>query len=824
LFNGGGTAIPKFVNSSTDYLNKVKPFNDAIKAVDPNAKTAIAYSTRGNATWDQNIKAYANPFWDAIVWHTYEANDDSETPPTLPDFTKSMENGNYVLPLLRSRIDSNYLANSNINPIPMIQNELDVRVSGPLYATEYNAVYNAEGVMRLTTAPEADTTMLTATGGLPLWAVDAANSYTDLALDKWEKNATFDSTSVDHGLYYKLPGLASKIIYAAINNSMKRWDATVTGGTTVTTMDEASPPNFSTAPALYATAYKGDFNNNNKNYVLITNKSDSPHTVTIKMNNTTVTAPLTVTYITSSDPQTQNNRSNPTAVQIQSASSSNPVTVPPYSVMRVEWSRSDALTVPTTTRVTSATVGNNSTTLKWWPIDGATGYKIKYGTTSGSYATTIDVGNVTTYTVTGLSANTNYYLTAVAYNSAGDSANTNEVNIKTAVPATPTVTRAVGLRNGQASDGTVTDGQAQVEWKSVTNATGYKVKYGTTSGGPYTTTIDAGDRLGMLIDGLTPGTNYYFVVTAYNGKGESAASSELSAQPRIDTVFSPNNLRTNGGSSTSAVLNWDPSYVPVLSDYFEDGSTSLWTVTKGTWALSPHPDNGTTRDTHVYESTSTGGLAQTNAGDSTWSDYYVHANVEVSSWNSTGTVSILGRYTDDDNYYRFVYDNGDQQFKLILASGGTFTTLQTVDLSYLQAEKTFEPLDTSNMDLIMDFHGSTIDCYLNNSLILSANDSTFGSGKIALASNAQQAMFDKVFVYTGTLGTPAITYNVYRSTSAAAIFKQYDSTLTPIATGLTSPSYTNTGLTPGTTYYYKVTAVRSGKETQENSNVLTVVK
>jgi len=56
--------------------------------------------------------------------------------------------------------------------------------------------------------------------------------------------------------------------------------------------------------------------------------------------------------------------------------------------------------------------------------------------------------------------------------------------------------------------------------------------------------------------------------------------------------------------------------------------------------------------------------------------------------------------------------------------------------------------------------------------------------------------------WTGSTG--AASYNVYRGTTAGG-----ESTA-PIATGVTTTTYANTGLTNGTTYYYKVAAVNSG--------------
>ncbi|MCK4351773.1 T9SS type A sorting domain-containing protein [candidate division WOR-3 bacterium] len=51
------------------------------------------------------------------------------------------------------------------------------------------------------------------------------------------------------------------------------------------------------------------------------------------------------------------------------------------------------------------------------------GYKVYYGTSSGSYGEPIDVGNVTSYTLSGLSSGTTYYICITAYDLAGNESN-----------------------------------------------------------------------------------------------------------------------------------------------------------------------------------------------------------------------------------------------------------------------------------------------------------------------------------------------------------------------------------------------------------------
>jgi fibronectin type 3 domain-containing protein len=199
-----------------------------------------------------------------------------------------------------------------------------------------------------------------------------------------------------------------------------------------------------------------------------------------------------------------------------------------------------------------ATPGNGQVSLSWNASSGATSYNVYRGTSSGTHDPTPLNGspvNSTTYTDTGLTNGTAYYYVVSAVNSGGESGTSGEAS------ATPEPT-APGVPSGLiASRG---DRQVSLTWNAVSGAASYNVKRSTIAGGPYSTISGPSGTLtttSYIDTGLTNGTTYYYVVSAVNGGGESANSTQVSGTPQPAIPAAPTGLAATPGNNQVA-LSW----------------------------------------------------------------------------------------------------------------------------------------------------------------------------------------------------------------------------------------------------------------------------
>ncbi|MCR4396172.1 MAG: fibronectin type III domain-containing protein, partial [Candidatus Saccharicenans sp.] len=218
--------------------------------------------------------------------------------------------------------------------------------------------------------------------------------------------------------------------------------------------------------------------------------------------------------------------------------------------------------------------------------------------------------NVTSFQNTGLGEGTSYFYRVRAYNSAGDSAYSNELAILT-LPAAPTNLVAVAVH----------ERRVNLSWNDNSGGeTGFRVERKTGSGNWSTLTNLATDVTSYPDTSVVESTTYTYRVFAYNGSGDSAASNEATVTtPALTVPLAPSGLQAVALSASSVRLTW------VDNAYNEDGFLiERKTGSSGSWSqvgtagqdTTTYTDSGLSELTTYYYRV----RAYNNAGQSDYSN------------------------------------------------------------------------------------------------------------------------------------------------------------------------------------------------------------
>lgn len=158
--------------------------------------------------------------------------------------------------------------------------------------------------------------------------------------------------------------------------------------------------------------------------------------------------------------------------------------------------------------------------------NGAWDYLINLGTTPGGTNTLnqFSAGNATSYslpTAAALLYNTTYYVTVIPTNNMGNATGCTETSFTTLNIPCPTVTSPAAAATGASLMPTI-------NWNAVTGATGYYLTVGTSAGA---TDVLNNQNVGNITSytfasTLTPGTQYFYTVTATDGTNTSSGCTE----------------------------------------------------------------------------------------------------------------------------------------------------------------------------------------------------------------------------------------------------------------------------------------------------------
>lgn len=181
-----------------------------------------------------------------------------------------------------------------------------------------------------------------------------------------------------------------------------------------------------------------------------------------------------------------------------------------------------------------------------------TGYFLEYKTPTTNYVPIAILGNVTTYTHTGLSPGQTYIYKVAAINSAGIGNPSSEAAVSlSSIPLPP--------RNLVVT--AISDTKIFLLWNTPINASGvigYKIEYKINSGSYTVLVSNTGNFTTYLHSGLTTNTTYTYRISAINSIGAGNTSNEASATT-LSTPSAPRNLTSLAVSSSQIKLTWTAS-------------------------------------------------------------------------------------------------------------------------------------------------------------------------------------------------------------------------------------------------------------------------
>ena len=464
----------------------------------------------------------------------------------------------------------------------------------------------------------------------------------------------------------------------------------------------------------------------------------------------------------------------------------------------------------------SATPGDTTVSLTWSPpaSDGGspiTNYKIYRGTASGGETLKATIGNVLTYTDTTVTNGVTYYYQVSAVNSVGGGPLSNEAS------ATPISSATVP---GAPQDLTATAGDTTVSlaWSPPTSnggspITNYLIYRGTTSEGE-TLVQTLPVVLAYTDSGLTNGQPYFYEVTAKNGVGQGPRSNEATATPAAgQTVPSaPRSLSAVPGDGLIGLTWLAPSSdggSPITNHNVYRGTTPhgetqtpLATVGNVTSYTDTSAMNGVT---YYYVVKAVNGVGEGGASNEASATPVAGPSAPGAPTNlqaipGNGNVSLTWSAPSSDGgspittytVYRGT-NSGNQSYSVQV---GTVTSYTDTGLSngqrYYYVVTAVNALGESPPSSEVSAKPATVPGSPGNLQAIPGN----GNVTIQWSGAANN-------------GAPVTNYRVYRGTTSGQT--SLVKTLGNVDT------YTDTGLTNGVRYYYRVAAVnRVGEGTKSN--------
>ena len=457
---------------------------------------------------------------------------------------------------------------------------------------------------------------------------------------------------------------------------------------------------------------------------------------------------------------------------------------------------SSCATVPSApTGLTASASSSSVIGLSWMAVTppvncSISSYSVYGSTTNGftpSSANLIKSGlTSTSYSNTGLAASTTYYYVVEALDAAGTSVPSAQASAETSpAPCTTVPSAPTGLTATASSSSAI-----GLNWTAVTPPpncaiSSYSV-YGSTTSGftPSSSNLITSGLTGTSYSntGLTASTTYYYVVEAVDAEGTSAASAQASAETSPASSGTDIVAIAAGGPAESNSGGGDASFL--ADEDFSGGGDNA--VSSATINLTQPGINAA--PTAVYQ--------HARAGASTYT---------IPGLTAGGQYSVLLHFAE--TYFTAA---GEREFNVAINGTSVLTNLDIYATVGADAAllKTFTATANSSGDIVIAFTVGAANQPVISGIEIRNTSSSCTAVPSAPTGLTATASSSSVIGLSWTPVTPPANCTI----SSYSVFGSTINGFTPgsgnlIASGLTSTSYSNTGLTASTTYYYKVEAV-----------------
>jgi len=214
--------FPSFFATSSAYLDAMKPYRDAIKAVYPNAVVSIfardPNSPAASSLWNQGIAAYSNKYWDAISIHHY-------LPQSAGAFSQWMADETGALLTLGDTLFAENLMALGPPGVkflvtefdPSIPNDPATSVNSITDGTLWGGIYSAEYLMRLSTVPAV---LHAGPHAIERYTGVSSSSDQSGPVQKAAQAGTsIDTLTLNFGFYLSAQAVVLSVLNGVINNA-----------------------------------------------------------------------------------------------------------------------------------------------------------------------------------------------------------------------------------------------------------------------------------------------------------------------------------------------------------------------------------------------------------------------------------------------------------------------------------------------------------------------------------------------------------------------------------------------------------------------------